>query len=511
MSFELLDNILLESGIKVEDKEKEQPNIEEGVKVEADVEEGTKDVKPVEENTVEEDPIVESLIETVDDTMYSDLDQLIENSMRTSLRTTITESSIPPETKVDRLSIVERAIFTKEQMTKFVNENVHPVLECAGVFSGTYNLGGDNPIAISLPIYEASLILHIANEGLLESLSEDDKPTIKNSLYESMIENQKQEEVDDEKSMVIVNEHLAVLYDKYEIEEDSDREALFNEAVHIINKYGINNVRPSFYELAECVCEYNKTAEKDGEPLFNEKLIKGEELSESDNIFIKASERMSKINGLLPQSVKDRFKNVSESTVITGDSSVISMANTATGISAMVQWREGKSQCEKMECLEKALSDTVNSIKAQANTCKNTGNVKMCEACNKKLEDKWTIATEGIAKSAAKGAGVGAAVGAGVGAVSGKIYGAIAVRMTKKYKALKAQLKDLEAKKAKAKDKKSIEKQISKVKDDIKDMKKEAQRVGLKLGATVGAIGGGIQGAGSGAATGAALKKALDK
>lgn len=392
MSFELLDNILLESGEKIEekDKEKDQTNIEENTG--GDIKDNTA-VEPV-----DTDLITESLLETIDDTMYSDLDQLIENSMRTSLRTTITESSITSETKVDQLSIVERAIFTKEQMTKFVNENIHPILECAGVFSNTYNLGGDNPIAISLPVYETALILHIANEGLLEAISEDEDntPTIKNSLYESMIESVNQEEVDDEKSMKIVNEHLAVLYDKYEIEDANDRESLFNEAIHVINKYGIDNLRPSFYELAECVCEYNKTAEKDGELLFGEKLVKDEELSESDNIFIKASTRMSKLNGLIPQSVKDRFKNVSESTVITGDSSIISMANTATGISAMVQWREGKSQCEKMECLEKALSDTVNSIKAQANTCNNTGNVKMCESCNKKLEEKWEIETKSL-------------------------------------------------------------------------------------------------------------------
>lgn len=345
--------------------------------------EKTEDNDVVSEGTENAEVVVEETIN--EDMFYADLDQLIEDAMRTSLRNTITESTIPSDTKLEHLGIVENAVFNKDQMVSFVEGNIDPILKCSGVFSGSYDLGGDNPVAISLPVYEAALILHVANEGLLESINvkEDEKP-IKNSLYESLMESQ-QTEKDYSKSLEIVNEHLAVLYDKYEISEDTDREALFNEAVHVINKYDISNIRPSFHELAECVCEYNKKAESDGEELFANMLPEDLELSESENIYVRSLDRMNKIpSSLIPESIKNKFKNVSEGSDFTGNGSVISIANVVTGLSSMVLFRESK-----VENLEVAIDKAVKNIESQKNTCKNTSNVKMCEACNKKLSDKW--------------------------------------------------------------------------------------------------------------------------
>ena len=368
MSFELLDNILVESG---------NPQV-------------IPPVEPPKNDPPANDP-PENISENIDDDMlYSDLDQLIENSMRATLRTAINESTIDPEIKINQLTVIENVVFTKEQTTKFVDENIHPILDCAGVFSGTYNLGGDAPIAVSLPVYETALMLHIANEGLLESISkEKEEPAIKNSLYESIMDETKSQDVG--KSIEIVNDHLAVLYDKYEITDDSDREALFKEAVHVIKKYGVDNLRPSFYELAECVLGYNKKVEGTDEKLFGE-ISSDVEVAESDNIFTAASTRLNKkLTSLIPQSVKDKFKNITENTTVPDDSSIISIANTATGISAMVAWREGTSKCAEDACEEKAIAEAINAITAQENTCKNTGNIKMCELCNKKLADKWEI------------------------------------------------------------------------------------------------------------------------
>lgn len=486
MSFELLDDILLESGNetdqKVEDTkdEKDQTNVEEGVdNTEGAVNvEGAEPVEPVEptvnqedldENVVDVEPIDEDLMEAISNTMYSDLDQLIENSMRTSLRTVITESSIPPETKIDQLAIVERVVFTQDQMSKFVNENIHPILDCAGVFSGTYNLGGDNPISVSLPLYETILTLHIANEGLLKSLKEEEEPkTIKNSLYESMIESQKQDEVDAEKSMEIVNEHLATLYERYNIEDDSDREALLDKALNIMNEHGVENIRPSLYELAECICAYNKKAEENEEKLFGETLPKDEDLSESDNIFVKALNRIrAKINGLVLET------NTSDV--------AISLANTATGISAMVSWREERAKCN--ECVEKAFQEAVNSIKAQANSCENTKNVKMCESCNKKLEEKWTVQSEGVKRRVA-----GAVMGAGIGAVIGKL----APKFQKEYKDMKEELAGLKSRKKDATDDAEVgklQKRIEELEAKMENWKKKMVRAGAAGGAVGGAIG----------------------
>jgi hypothetical protein len=344
-----------------------------------------------------------NVTESIENIIYSNLDQLIENSMRTSLRSTITESAISSDVKLSQLNIVENVVFTKEQMTKFVNDNVHPILDCAGVFNGTYNLGGKEPVAVSLPIFEAALILHIANEGLLESISvEDESPVIKNSLYESIMEDHRDKELDKEKSIKIVNEHLSILYDKYNIEDDADREALLNESLNMIKTHGADNLRPSFYELAECVCEYNKLAEEKDESLFGDVLPKDAELSESDNAFVSAYGRISKrlSENLISQTIKNKFKNVSESKVVENDSSIISIANTATGISSMIAFREGKSQCDESDCLQNAFEDAINSVKAQSNICKNTGNIKMCESCNKKLEESWNIVNEGLKEKA---------------------------------------------------------------------------------------------------------------
>lgn len=390
MSFELLDDILLESKENTKETKEEKPEGKEETKEEEAKEEMKENIEDVE--------FINSLVESMENVIYSDLDQLIENSMRTSLRVTITESSIPPETKVDQLSIVEKAVFTQDQMTKFVNENIHPILECAGVFNGTYNFGGSDPVAVSLPIFETALLLYVANEGLLESNVEEDKndPQIKNSLYTSMIEeSQKQAGIDIQTSLKIINEHLLKLYEKYGVETDNSRESLLDEAVRILNENGMDNLRPSFYDLAECVCEYNRKAEINGEDLFGDILSKDEELKESENIFVSALNRMNtKLSGLIAQSVKNRANNISENT----NDDTIAIANTATGISSMVTWREEKLKCNKPECLENALKETINSVKAQYKSCGNTNNVKLCETCNKKIEEKWNIYMKDIVK-----------------------------------------------------------------------------------------------------------------
>jgi hypothetical protein len=438
--------------------------------------------KMTKESTEDQDSeIINEEIEFNMDSMYADLDQLIENTMRTSLRTTITESAMPAETKLEHLTIVEKAIFTKEQMTDFVQENIDPILKCAGVFNGTYNLGGDNPVAVSLPVYEAALILTVANEGLLESANvKEDEKTIKNSLYESLMANQ-QVEKDNSKSLEIINEHLANLYDRYDMTEDNDREALFNEAVYVITKYGSENLRPSFNELAECVCIYNENAERNDEKLFGEVLPKEIDLVESDNVFVKALDRMNKtIPSLIPQLVKDKYKNVTENAIVNDSNSTIAIANTATGLGAMVAWREAKS-----ENLEEAFNKAINVIKSQLNTCKNTSNEKICEACNNKLQEKWELELKEIGLRT---------VTTAAGAVGGAIGGNIGSRLNKVYKKMKTDLEDLKKAKADAKtpeDKEKIQKQIDTKISDMKKFRRSNTAVGAVGGAAIGAIAGG--------------------
>lgn len=97
MAFELLDQILKESGVGVAGKE-----ITTGTEAQ----------------------------------IFESIDALIEDAMRTSFRGMIFESAIADDSKIQQLSIIEDAAFTEDQMLQFMDEMVTPVLALSGLAEG---------------------------------------------------------------------------------------------------------------------------------------------------------------------------------------------------------------------------------------------------------------------------------------------------------------------------------------------------------------------------------------
>ena len=129
MSFELLDNVLLESGA----------NITSGRSLSKDSE------------------------------IFSELDSLVETAMRETLRNTIFSSGQDSDVKLEHLEIVENTTFTEAQLTKFMDTTIYPILEMSGAF---------NPykkITISLPVYEAACLAEqVANDKIDEKEADEE-------------------------------------------------------------------------------------------------------------------------------------------------------------------------------------------------------------------------------------------------------------------------------------------------------------------------------------------------
>lgn len=402
MSFELLDNILLESGNDPVYK-KEVVKEEEVIK---------------EEEIIKEDKVTET---TDDSEIFEDLDNLIESAMRSTLKYTIMESSIADDVKLNHLMIVEDAEFTKEQMDTFMTETIHPILEVAGFIDDTYDFGGDDPTPVSLPVYEVALTLSLANDGELEAMS----------LTESVLG-----EVTDED---IINEHLEEIYKGYGI-EDEERDEVLEAAIEALEEIGVNNLIPSLDEITNIVMDYNMLAEINGEPLFHEILESDKLLEKKKPGFamtaeekIKAKKSRLKALGIkvkkgiektraATKTVAKGAKTAAETTKKgaktafgkvkaapgaakakwskmgkLGKRGAVAGAITATALAtaATLAWRKKKSQCSGLEgdaaskCNKAAAQDAIRTLQGQMKNCKDAKNPERCMAAANKQMDKW--------------------------------------------------------------------------------------------------------------------------
>jgi len=285
MSFELLDSILVENG--------REPILADNVKTDSTSEVISEDAE-----------------------IFSKVDSLIEEAMRASLRSTIVESAINSDTKIDHLTLVEDAVFTKEQMESFMETTIHPILELGGYINGITDLGGKDPVAVSLPVYETALTIYEEAYGWADPDVTSDEESLEESLEESVIENSRSlyqsilsesesvdtdesgEEGDEAGTGDAVDEDddltadgngptqsdsilkdsfinkLADIFETYGISDDDEdaQNYILDEAIDHLVAYGLDNLRPSISDLAEVVVVSNMISERDGTPTISQIL-----------------------------------------------------------------------------------------------------------------------------------------------------------------------------------------------------------------------------------------------
>lgn len=255
MSFELLDNILEESGV---------PGIYSD----------TKDTGDVGDTGLEEG-----------DEVYADLDDLIESGMRETLRNTITESAAPDETKLQHLTIIENADFDKDQMLTFMDETIHPILAFSDVLDEEIDI--TTATVVSLPLYELYLVLAAADNGMLTE--SEDEGAAYDAFTESVLKDNMENDV--ELNEEALSEALVEVFEKYGIAEDA-REDMLNEAVELYDNTPDDvDVIPSIQEVAEAVISYNNSMDENDVPAL--------ELAEAylEELFGKKKTRMQRAKG----------------------------------------------------------------------------------------------------------------------------------------------------------------------------------------------------------------------
>ncbi|MCK5015819.1 MAG: hypothetical protein KAS32_02005, partial [Candidatus Peribacteraceae bacterium] len=118
------------------------------------------------ESSIAKEAEVETPFVAEDADIYGGLDSLVEDAMRDSLRFTVMESAIDSDTKIEHLGLVESAAFTQDQMLKFMEDSIHPVLEMAGVFEE----GVEDAFSVHPAIYELALTLALNESDALPNV-----------------------------------------------------------------------------------------------------------------------------------------------------------------------------------------------------------------------------------------------------------------------------------------------------------------------------------------------------
>ena len=171
-----------------------------------------------------------SSVDLIEEGIYQELDALIYEEVRNTLRNTILESSLPADEKVEKISKLEKAAITKEHAQQFLYENVYPILEVSGINS----FQGDNPVFVDGPVLEAAIILDFAKRGkfrTLKNLLEDHEeifndysgknPRNKEDILESSFQN---------------------IFKHWGITSTKEKKKIISEANQTLNEFGVDNL-----------------------------------------------------------------------------------------------------------------------------------------------------------------------------------------------------------------------------------------------------------------------------
>lgn len=208
--------------------------------------------EPVYTDTVNE-KIMESYDE--DSHLYADMDNLVEDAMREVLRSTILESGLEDEVKIDHITVVEHAAFTEEQVLNFMNESINPVLTLMSLYEDEENTNFES-VAVSLPVFETVRELWSADGGkeFVTEMLQGKVPG--ESLYESIFGDDAYIQEDGDESLTL-KEELADIFERYEIDTADERDDIINEAVQALEENEYENIVPSTHDLSDLVLSYN--------------------------------------------------------------------------------------------------------------------------------------------------------------------------------------------------------------------------------------------------------------
>lgn len=266
----------------------------------------------------------ETIQEDSDSEIFSDLDGLVESAMRETLRSTILESSIPDQTKIEHISVVEEAEFTPEQMYTFMQENIQPVLDMSGVLEEGFEFTSKTT-ALSLPVYESALAIWLHKNGQLQetisemvaeneliesghsiseavSMVEQSSKDKSSSIYSQLISERTTSESSD-----LISDVLSGIMEKYEIEVDKMND-IVNEAETALQTAGVENLIVDIQEMANLVATYNIISESDGGGSFSDWLYEAERDSSGKMVFGKKAAGARKTKTTLSGENPTEFK-----------------------------------------------------------------------------------------------------------------------------------------------------------------------------------------------------------
>lgn len=208
--------------------------------------------------------IDDSKIDIIEESIYQELDAMIYEEVRGTLRNTILESNLPNDEKIEKISQIEEAVITKEHAEQYLYENVYPILEVSGVNS----FQGNAPVFVDGPVLETAILLSYAKGGKFRTLKKlierheeifDDysgkHPTTKEGILETSFQN---------------------AFKHWGIKSTKEKKRIISEANKHLRESGIHNLLWNPNEVAVLLNEEGYS-EADARKRFEEEKKKADE------------------------------------------------------------------------------------------------------------------------------------------------------------------------------------------------------------------------------------------
>jgi len=389
-------------------------------------------------------------IDIIEESIYQELDAMIYEEVRGTLRNTILESNLPNDEKIEKISQIEEAVITKEHAEQYLYENVYPILEVSGVNS----FQGNAPVFVDGPVLETAIILDFAKRGkfrTLKNLLEDHEeifndysgknPRNKEDILESSFQNIFKHwgiTSTKEKKRIIseANKHLResgidnLLWNPNEVavllneegysEEDARKrmemysarrqaEAEANESIKLQN---INKLKDKLSELRSRL----RHADAIGIDSSEKQAIRNEIEKVAAQIPGDSSQWTHDMTGKLKEGEKTGIlQNIwstltrwGKTAVDTGSSvaswlknqamtktGAIVIGATVLGLIAAYIWKKRNNACRGLsgdaykKCQRAAADAAIGGVKAQIANCPKTANPAKCKADAQKVLASW--------------------------------------------------------------------------------------------------------------------------
>lgn len=115
------------------------------------------------------------------DLLYSDIQNITESAIKETLKSVITESTLPDNEKYAHNDLIENSNFKEADLTTFIENTIEPIMETVDMrIGGSSKVVKSNNkeklVGVCAPVYEVALTLEAARMGALTFESLDDVP-----------------------------------------------------------------------------------------------------------------------------------------------------------------------------------------------------------------------------------------------------------------------------------------------------------------------------------------------